>query len=221
MKARLGILAVVSVGVGLFVWQVSFVSPAHAGPEISVATAAAVLPALPGDEPAYIGSKKCKACHKAQYTSWEEGRKAKSMDTLMPGKFAEAKTAHNLDPAKDYTKDESCLKCHTTGYGHEGGYAIPDAADEKAVKQAKNLEGVGCESCHGPGSAYKDLHKDIKKEKRTYKFEEMVKAGQWKIEQAKCEQCHNEKSPTFKGFDFEKQKMDSSHTHEPLKQREG
>ena len=48
----------------------------------------------------------------------------------------------------------------------------------------------------------------------------MYEAGVWKIEAEKCAACHNEKSPTFKGFDFEKQKSDSSHDNEPLKQRE-
>ena len=221
MKARWGILAaVVALGVGLSLWQVVLVSPAMAGPEVATAAVAASLPAMGGDEIAYVGSKKCKACHKVAYESWEEGRKAKSMDTLMPGKFVEAKTKHNLDPEKDYTTDEGCLKCHTTGYGHEGGYAIPDPADEKAVKKAAKLAGVGCESCHGPGSKYTKLHKAIKKEKRTYKVTEMYEAGMWKIEAEKCTACHNEKSPTFKGFDFEKQKGGCSHEHEPLKQRE-
>jgi hypothetical protein len=210
MNTRAGILTTIAlIGVGLLLWQASVVAPAFAGGD---------------DDIAFVGSSKCKACHKVQYKSWQEGRKSKSMDTLLPGKFAEVKTKHGLDPQKDYTKDESCLKCHTTGYGAEGGYAIPDAADEKAVKKAKKLEGVGCECCHGPGSKYKKLHKEIKKGKedgRTYKLEEMYAAGMWKIEAEKCTKCHNDKSPTFKGFDFEKQKSDSSHEHVPLEQRAG
>ena len=77
---------------------------------------------------AYVGSKKCKMCHKVQYESWEKTKKFTTFETLKPGNAVEVKEKHGLDPNKDYTKDESCRKCHTTGYGHEGGYFTPDPA---------------------------------------------------------------------------------------------
>jgi cytochrome c1 len=179
-------------------------------------------PAVAGgeEEAKFVGSKKCKMCHKEEYKSWEESKKAKTFEPLKPGQASEAKQKHNLDPAKDYTKDEGCLKCHATGHGKPGGYFIPDPADEKAVKKAAKLEGVGCESCHGPGSAYVDLHKEIKKSKRMYKVEEMYAAGMTKIGEATCVRCHNEESPTYQPFDYEKQKDEGSHEFIPLKQRE-
>ncbi|MBU0717373.1 MAG: cytochrome c family protein [Planctomycetes bacterium] len=223
MRMRMGILTTLAcVAVGLLIWSGDLIPPAQAGSEvISAATAMAVLPAG-DDDIAYVGSNKCKACHKEQFKSWEETVKGKAFETLQPGQAIEAKKAANLDPEKDYTTDEGCLKCHTTGYGHKDGYAIPDPADEKAVKEAAKLANVGCECCHGPGEKYVELHKEIKKGKgeRKYKDEEMYAAGVWKIEEARCKECHNDKSPTFKKLDFEKQKDEVSHVHVPLEYRE-
>jgi hypothetical protein len=66
---------------------------------------------------------------------------AKSFDLLKPGVAAEAKTAHNLEPNKDYTADAECLSCHTTGYGQPGGFV--------SVAETPKLVGVQCEVCHG------------------------------------------------------------------------
>jgi len=199
-------IAGLSVGVGLVCWQFAVVSPAFGG-----------------EGAQYIGSKKCKMCHVEQYKSWETMKKAKAFELLLPGNAAEVKTKHNLDPAKDYSKDESCVKCHATGFGHDGGYFIPDAADEDAVKKAEKLADVGCECCHGPGSEYSELHKEIKKSKRTYKDDEMYAAGLVKIEESTCTTCHNDTSPTYdasKPFDFAKMKDEGGHDHSALKQRE-
>ncbi len=224
MKARLAvILAVVVIGVGIIGTQIGFVSPALAGDGLAAATAVTILPGGTDegtDEAKFVGNKKCKMCHKKEYESWLETKKAKTFDPLKPGQASEAKQKHNLDPAKDYTKDEGCLACHATGYGKPGGYFNPDPNDEKAVKNAKKLEGVGCESCHGPGGEYTKLHKEIKKSKRTYKDEEMYAAGLKKIEEATCVRCHNDKSPTYQPFDYEKQKEEGLHEVLPLKQRE-
>lgn len=222
MKTRLTILmGLVAIGVGLTYWQVDLVSPAVAGDESVVAAAATLLPALNGEgEYEYVGSKKCRKCHNKEYKSWKETAKAKTLEPLKPGQASEAKQKHNLDPAKDYTKDEGCLACHSTGFGQPGGYFVPDTADEAAVKKAKKLEGVGCESCHGPGSAYNKVFEEIKKSKRMYKVEEVYAVGLTKIEESTCTGCHNEKSPTFESFNYEEQKDKGLHEVFPLKQRE-
>ncbi len=225
MKRKLAVvLGVVVCCVGVAMWPSA--SPAAIDQQV-VTAASAVMPVCSSDDPPkteYIGSKKCKMCHSKVHKSWAETKKAKAFELLKPGEAKEAKEKAGLDAAKDYTKDESCLKCHTTGYGKPGGYAIPKADDEKAVKKAKKLEGGGCETCHGAGSAYTKLHKEIKKSKRKYKVEEMYAAGMTKIEKKLCETCHNDKSPTYdksKPFDFDKAKGAGSHEHIALKQREG
>ncbi len=170
---------------------------------------------------AYVGAKKCKMCHTKQHKSWKTTKMANAMDTLKPGAAAEIKTKHGLDPKKDYTTDVTCLQCHTTGFGAEGGYAIPDPNDKKAVRKAKKLAGVSCESCHGPGSEYIKIHKDLLMTKRKYKVEELYAAGMTKIDATTCTTCHNEQNPTNPGdFDFDKKKDEGTHKHLPLKQRE-
>ncbi len=146
-----------------------------------------------------------------------------ALEILKPGNAKEQKEKFKLDPNKDYSTDEKCIKCHVTGYGKPGGYVIPDLNDKKAVRLAKRLAGVGCESCHGPGSAYVKLHTEIMKSKRKYKVEEMYAAGMQKIGKETCLACHNEESPTVQpgeSFDYEKKKDEDRHEHKPLKQRE-
>ncbi|MFH1842721.1 MAG: cytochrome C554, partial [bacterium] len=57
-------------------------------------------------------------------------------------------------------------------------------------------EGVGCEACHGAGSAYKS-NKVMKDHAAA------VAAGLIEITVDHCLQCHNEKSPIHKEFVYE------------------
>lgn len=84
----------------------------------------------------YIGSKKCSACHFDQYMTWRKEKHAKAYEVL---------------PAK-YKNDSECLKCHTTGYGHDTGFKT--SAD-------KDLAAVSCEVCHGPGSKHAETCKPL------------------------------------------------------------
>jgi len=222
MKTRFVTVFAVVLVCTLATWQLGLQPRAEANGGAFVAAVVAI-PALGGDEAAYVGANKCKKCHLPQSKSWKDGKKAKAIEVLLPGNAAETKAKHNLDVNKDYSKDETCLPCHTTGFGHPGGYAVPAEGDEAAAKAAPKMAGVGCESCHGPGGAYLDLHDEIMKSKRTYKAEEMHAGGMNKIEDALCITCHNDKSPTFDAanpFDFAKMKDQGGHDHFELKQRE-
>jgi len=103
-------------------------------------------PVAKADEHSFVGSGRCKKCHIKEHRSWEETKMANVFELLKPGVRSEAKKAAGLDPAKDYTKDQECLPCHTVGYGKPGGYVDP--------KKTPNHLGVGCENCHGPGGTY-------------------------------------------------------------------
>lgn len=168
----------------------------------------------------YVGIKKCKKCHFKQYKSWKKTKMAKVLEILKPGVSADAKTKAKLDPQKDYTKDPTCLACHTTGYGQPGGYIIPTTpADEK---QAKANAGVTCEACHGPGSRFAKIHDDVMKNNRTYKFEEFYAVGQQQPDARSCTSCHNRRNPTVGSeyhFDYEKTKDQGVHDHIKLKHR--
>jgi hypothetical protein len=126
-----------------------------------------------GDEQkaSYVGAASCKKCHLKQWRSWKDTRMAKAFELLKPNQAKEAKEKFKLDPAKDYTKEERCVRCHTTGYGEADGYPKVDKVDssEATKKLAAEREGIQCEVCHGAGSlsnAYKTEHeKDYDKAK--------------------------------------------------------
>ncbi len=124
----------------------------------------------------YVGSAKCKMCHKGEkkgnvYEKWEASAHSKA--------FARLKKGGN-------DKKAECLPCHVTGFGK--GYKVGDA-------NAANFEGVGCETCHGAGSDYKAM--SVMKDKK-----EAIAKGLLIPNEATCKTCHNAKSPTFKGFNY-------------------
>ena len=217
-------IAFVVVLTGVSMLWVSADQPAHASQPVIVADqAVASLVAVPGDEATYVGSKKCKMCHMDIFKGWGETAHAKALDPLKPGERAEAKTKAGLDPKMDYTTEGKCLACHVVGWEKDGGYKL--TGDEKAdAKVVESLGGVGCESCHGAGSKYVDVHKAIKKEKREYTHKEMIEAGMTDIDEKTCAGCHNDKSPTFDAAKAPKLDTDSRkglHPKEELKQRKG
>jgi hypothetical protein len=157
-------------------------------------------------EAAYIGAKACKPCHVSQYKSWETTSMAKAFELLKPGVRAEAKTAVGLDPDHDYTTDETCLPCHTTGYGAPGGYGTNKTVDAK-------LQGVGCEMCHGAGGDYvRDDRMSTKNE--GFKSEDALPFGLVpKPDETRCTRCHQEKSPFYKHFVFAERVAEGTHEH--------
>ncbi len=170
----------------------------------------------------YVGSAACKKCHLKEHKSWAETKMGKAFETLKPGQAKEAKEKFKIDVNADYTKDAKCLKCHTVGHGQPGGYATPAAGDDKAAKEMAKLEGVGCESCHGPGSEYIKVFEEITKSKRKYKLAELTAVGLKAADEASCKTCHSGEGPTndpTKPFKFDKAK--DIHEHVPLKDREG
>jgi len=154
--------------------------------------------ALAGHE--IVGAPKCKMCHKAktgdQWGIWLKSKHAKAFETLAT---EEAKKVAAEKGLGDPQKEAACLKCHTT-QGFLG---------EKVVVSAKGKyeasEGIGCEACHGPGSDYKKKSVMVDKEAS-------VAAGLVIDKTAEhCAKCHNEESPTFKEFNFEKRWAEIAH----------
>jgi hypothetical protein len=99
-----------------------------------------------------------------------------------------AKAWESLKPEEQ--KSDSCSVCHSTG---------KDAAGVL-------ITGVQCEVCHGPGSAYK-TQANMKDKKLA------MNAGMIEPTKEVCVKCHNAKSPTFKGFEFEKAVKDVKAIH--------
>jgi hypothetical protein len=91
--------------------------------------------AAAGKEPTYVGSEACKKCHQHAYKVWKDSKHAHAYQTL---EEAARPSRRQFDP--------ECIVCHTVGFGFKSGFV-----DAEKTKQLKN---VGCESCHGPGSAH-------------------------------------------------------------------
>lgn len=87
----------------------------------------------------YVGSQACAACHAQAYQVWTESKHGHAWKTL-----EEAESSGRYPwPVPKYP---DCIECHTVAYGFESGFISPE--------QTPALAGVGCEACHGPGSAH-------------------------------------------------------------------
>lgn len=154
----------------------------------------------------FAGVLSCKKCHRKVFRSWKKSKMALSYEILKPGQRAEVKKKAGLDPQKDYTKDKTCLPCHTTGWGKEGGFT--------SVDKTPNMVGVSCEACHGPGKLYNVI---MKKRSRVYEQEELVHVGFIPDPHRSCRLCHNENSPTRKFQDPFDAQLHDWPAHDPVK----
>ncbi len=155
-----------------------------------------------GKEFRYIGVDKCKMCHKSenrgdQYGTWLEGPHSKAFKVLATEKALKINKEKGIKSHPQETAE--CLVCHVTGY---------EAPASAKAESFSPEEGVGCEACHGPGSVYKSL-KIMKA--LTAGEQDPKKVGFNKGDEATCRTCHNEKSPTFKPFDFDRDWAKISH----------
>lgn len=106
----------------------------------------------------YVGPEACADCHAEAFAAHAGSRHSHAIDSLRPEE-------RFLDP--------DCLACHSTGFGLKTGFA--------GLDKTPDLARVGCESCHGPGSAH------------------VIEPFQQKmIKDVRCTTCHDaENSPDF------------------------
>lgn len=144
------------------------------------------ISSLLSQEFTYVGSGKCKICHKSekrgkQFLIWQASKHSHSYAALSsPEAVPKAQELGVESP----TESPKCLKCHAPLF-------------EKAPEF--KTEGVTCEVCHGPGSAYKKLSIMKSREQslanglKIYQSPEEIKS--W------CLTCHENAHNT--SFDFE------------------
>ena len=144
------------------------------------------------NEHGYVGISECGKCHKnekqgQQLGIWEKSTHAKAYKTLLTDE------ANKIATEKGFTtkavETEACLKCHASGYNVDASLL-----DAKFTIE----DGVQCETCHGPGSEYKSM-KIMKDKKLAIENGLLVYDNKEDL----CKKCHNEESPTFKGFKFD------------------
>ena len=135
----------------------------------------------------YVGVQVCSPCHKTekqgtQLDHWQKSKHSQAYEIL------KTEAANNIAKEKGFStpavETEACLKCHATGYNLEAAML---------GEKFKVEDGVQCETCHGPGSDYKNM-------KIMKSHEESVANGMNDITdlEAFCKTCHNPESPTFK-----------------------
>ena len=92
-----------------------------------------VLKVDPPSNFAFVGNDDCAICHNKIFRHWAETRHASAYETLV-------RVEHEYDP--------ECVSCHTIGLHYFTGF--------ETIESTPKLKGVGCESCHGPGSNHKE-----------------------------------------------------------------
>jgi hypothetical protein len=135
----------------------------------------------------YVGTKMCGMCHKKdesgnQLAKWQASKHAKAFETLGTAAAKEAGKKLGID---DPQKSGKCLKCHSTAYNF---------TETVATEKIKVEDGVTCESCHGPGKNY--MKKSVMENRK-----DAIAAGMIHPATQSCKNCHNDQSPTFKGFE--------------------
>jgi hypothetical protein len=109
----------------------------------------------------YTGSRTCQSCHRKEYEQWQTTPHARAFHTLK-------NVQRYFDPA--------CVSCHVVGHGYETGYKIAEPIE--------TLQGVGCETCHGPG--------------KQHIIDPVSSNIRGKVPESICLECHNSKhSPRF------------------------
>jgi predicted CXXCH cytochrome family protein len=118
----------------------------------------------------YSGDEFCSVCHASEHETWLLTAHADAFETLV---------RHGED------RNAECVSCHVVGFGKTGGYDL--------ARPVRELEGVGCESCHGRGGPHLSP--------------EAVKDGDYA---PLCLGCHDTKHSL--GFDYATFRPRISHT---------
>ncbi len=81
----------------------------------------------------YVGNAVCQDCHDEAMPVWLGSKHSHGYETLV-----KVNKQYHLD----------CIGCHVTGWQAPGGVC--------RIDKTAGREGIGCESCHGPGSIHSD-----------------------------------------------------------------
>ena len=92
-----------------------------------------------GPSASYAGSQACLECHSGTHA------------TVMKTAHTRAFTNHSFAVQGGQT-DQSCLACHTVGYGLPTGFAVTNR--NGVLTYSTHLAAVQCENCHGPAGRH-------------------------------------------------------------------
>jgi len=138
--------------------------------------------ASPPSKYEYVGSKPCAECHMSkqkgnQYVHWLSSRHAFAYWRLATdwAKFL-ASRREDYKHIQEPIKEERCLKCH---------YAGAQDAESRYASTFNKEEGVGCEACHGPGSAY--MEPSVMQDRKQF-----LEHGGVIPDETICKKCHRD-----------------------------
>jgi hypothetical protein len=136
----------------------------------------------------FVGSETCKECHKDEYKIWEDTTHADALDSLVhPGERSEV--PRHLDP--------ECISCHVIGWSPQKYF--PYTSGYLGLDETPLMHNVGCENCHGPGSAHVAAeNNDV--DATDEELEKLMDELRLPLEEAekKCMECHDlDNSPDF------------------------
>ncbi|HKQ47210.1 MAG TPA: cytochrome c family protein [Phycisphaerae bacterium] len=130
-------------------------------------------PAGPGDSGLtgkYVGAARCSQCHLNIHNDWAQTLHANALVAL-----EEVGQGTNPD----------CLRCHTVGFGDEGGF--------QSRELTNSLAGVQCESCHGPAGNHANNASEVALRPKV------------NISSAVCGKCHTgEHQPNYEDWAMSK-----------------
>lgn len=92
----------------------------------------------------FVGSEACGDCHTKAYEVWKTTPHSHATDTLVQPPNSRGSIARIFDP--------ECISCHVTGWEPQQHY--PFDSGYLDLDKTPLLKQVGCENCHGPGSAH-------------------------------------------------------------------
>ncbi len=136
----------------------------------------------------FVGSDRCEECHDAEYDIWKVTPHSHALDSLVnPGERSEI--PRHFDP--------ECISCHVVGWNPQKYF--PYKSGYLGLDETPLMHNVGCENCHGPGSAHVAAEAgDV--DATDEELEELMEEMRLPYEEAekKCMDCHDlDNSPDF------------------------
>ena len=127
----------------------------------------------------FVGSKACQECHDEAYDIWKKSKHAHALETLMrPGERSEI--PRHFDP--------ECLSCHVVGWNPQKFF--PYVSGYLGVEETPLMHDVGCENCHGPGSAHVAAEQNKSTTDVLERLRKDVRLPEAEAEK-KCIECHD------------------------------
>ena len=125
-------------------WFAQVVRAAAPAPAADLPLSAAAAGFIQCDPAKVLGPDSCTKCHENEMLSWRETPHFATFETLH--RMPEAKAIADRLGLRSVKRNDECTKCHFTVQEEHGRERV--------------IAGVSCESCHGAGRDWIELHAD-------------------------------------------------------------